>query len=129
MNKNKQINLRLSEKELDALKNKAKGYPTLSAFILDACFKFDDELGIKRIQRFKSWSSDFLKFDSEISRVGNNINQLNKLLYKMTSSGIVTSPVIKEILNQQNEIMNLFTEILNSNIKFKNDSSKFLHLK
>ena len=75
-NKTHRIFIRVTDDELNNLKIKSKNYPTLSSYVLDACFNFDDELGLKRLDRLRSWSLDYNNFKTEISRIANNINQL-----------------------------------------------------
>ena len=117
--KNKQINLRLTEKEYFKLKEKAVNYPTLSSYILDACLNFDDELGIKRLEKLRLWSEDFTSFQNEIIRISNNVNQLAHYTNNLKLTGVLLPGVVKEIIQIENDYNLLMTEILNSNMNFK----------
>ena len=97
-NKTHRIFVRVSDKELEELKEKSKNYPTLSSFVLDACFKFDDELGIKRLERLRLWSEDFHSFKTEISKIGANINQLAHYVNNLQKTGVFLPSVLDEIV-------------------------------
>ena len=124
--KNKQINLRLTEKEYFKLKEKAVNYPTLSSYILDACLNFDDELGIKRLEKLRLWSEDFTSFQNEIIRISNNVNQLAHYTNNLKLIGVLLPGVVKEIIQIENDYNLLMTEILNSNMNFKKCAKSLL---
>lgn len=124
--KNKQINLRLTEKEYFKLKEKAVNYPTLSSYILDACLNFDDELGIKRLEKLRLWSEDFTSFQNEIIRISNNVNQLAHYTNNLKLTGVLLPGVVKEIIQIENDYNLLMTEILNSNMNFKKCAKSLL---
>ena len=124
--KNKQINLRLTEKEYFKLKEKAVNYPTLSSYILDACLNFDDELGIKRLEKLRLWSEDFTSFQNEIIRISNNVNQLAHYTNNLKLTGVLLPGVVNEIIQIENDYNLLMTEILNSNMNFKKCAKSLL---
>ena len=124
--KNKQINLRLTEKEYFKLKEKAVNYPTLSSYILDACLNFDDELGIKRLEKLRLWSEDFTSFQNEIIRISNNVNQLAHYTNNLKLTGVLLPGLVKEIIQIENDYNLLMTEILNSNMNFKKCAKSLL---
>ena len=124
--KNKQINLRLTEKEYFKLKEKAVNYPTLSSYILDACLNFDDDLGIKRLEKLRLWSEDFTSFQNEIIRISNNVNQLAHYTNNLKLTGVLLPGVVKEIIQIENDYNLLMTEILNSNMNFKKCAKSLL---
>lgn len=124
--KNKQINLRLTEKEYFKLKEKAVNYPTLSSYILDACLNFDDDLGIKRLEKLRLWSEDFTSFQNEIIRISNNVNQLAHYTNNLKLIGVLLPGVVKEIIQIENDYNLLMTEILNSNMNFKKCAKSLL---
>ena len=69
MFKDKKINIRLTEKEKSIIESKAKKLNmTLTKFIVSSCLK--DKIVIV---------NGLDKVDSELRRIGNNINQLTRL--------------------------------------------------
>lgn len=75
-NKTKQLHLRLSEQEFQQVKKLAKGYPSMSAFVLDAVKNNDPRKGRNRIDTMIKFSELMEKSDVSLSRLGNNINQI-----------------------------------------------------
>ena len=126
-NKTHRIIVRVSDKELEELKEKSKNYPTLSSFVLDACFKFDDELGIKRLERLRLWSEDFHSFKTEISKIGANINQLAHYVNNLQKTGVFLPSVLDEIVRVENEFNLMMNLILKSNMNFKKTAKHLLH--
>ena len=126
-NKTHRIFVRVSDKELEELKEKSKNYPTLSSFVLDACFKFDDELGIKRLERLRLWSEDFHSFKTEISKIGANINQLAHYVNNLQKTGVFLPSVLDEIVRVENEFNLMMNLILKSNMNFKKTAKHLLH--
>ena len=75
-NKTKQLHLRLSEQEFQQVKKLAKGYPSMSSFVLDAVKNHDPRRGKNRIDTMIKFSELMEKSDVSLSRLGNNINQI-----------------------------------------------------
>lgn len=127
--RNKQIHLRLTEAELKSLKEKSEGYPSMSAFILDACDKFDDELGRKRIARLRQFSEDFQKFEYDINRIGNNMNQLAHYANRLKQMNLLNHNIIAHQEKLFDEVKGLYLEILQSNLCLRFESKKVLKFK
>ena len=84
----KQLHIRISEDEYFSIKKKAKKYPSISALILDAVANFDMKRGRNRIDTMIEFSKDMRKAEVDISRIGNNINQIAKELHRYRLEGI-----------------------------------------
>lgn len=125
MNKNKRIDLRLTEKEYLILKEKAKNYPTFSSFVLDACRNFDDELGIKRLNVIRKWCSDFNKYEFDLNQIGRNINQIAHYLNKLADVGILSDKFLPELKCQYSVLIDLLTQLNSSNMNFRKNASDF----
>ncbi len=83
MSKDKKINIRLTEQEKNLIEKKAsKCNMTITKFILSSCLK--DKIVI---------INGLDKVDSELRRIGNNINQLTKL----ANEGAIKTIDLKEI--------------------------------
>ena len=98
MPKNKKINIRLTEKEKSIIELKAKKLNmTLTKFIVSSCLK--DKIVI---------INGLDKVDSELRRIGNNINQLTRL----ANEKIITVIDLKELRMEVNNIWQLLKQLV-----------------
>ena len=98
MPKDKKINIRLTEKEKNIIESKAKKLNmTLTKFIVSSCLK--DKIVIV---------NGLDKVDSELRRIGNNINQLTRL----ANEKIITVIDLKELRMEVNNIWQLLKQLV-----------------
>ena len=98
MPKDKKINIRLTEKEKSIIESKAKKLNmTLTKFIVSSCLK--DKIVIV---------NGLDKVDSELRRIGNNINQLTRL----ANEKIITVVDLKELRMEVNNIWQLLKQLV-----------------
>lgn len=98
MPKDKKINIRLTEKEKSIIESKAKKLNmTLTKFIVSSCLK--DKIVIV---------NGLDKVDSELRRIGNNINQLTRL----ANEKIITVIDLKELRMEVNNIWQLLKQLV-----------------
>ena len=98
MFKDKKINIRLTEKEKSIIESKAKKLNmTLTKFIVSSCLK--DKIFIV---------NGLDKVDSELRRIGNNINQLTRL----ANEKIITVIDLKELRMEVNNIWQLLKQLV-----------------
>lgn len=98
MPKDKKINIRLSEKEKSIIEVKAKKLNmTITKFIISSCLK--DKIVI---------INGLDKVDTELRRIGNNINQLTRLANKK----IITVINLKELRMEVNNIWQLLKQLV-----------------
>ena len=98
MNKNKRINIRLTEKEKEKIELKAKKCKmTLTKFIINSCLK-DNIIIIDGLD----------KVDTELRRIGNNINQLTRL----SNERIINTVDLKELRMEVNNIWQLLKQLV-----------------
>ena len=98
MPKDKKINIRLTEKEKSIIESKAKKLNmTLTKFIVSSCLK--DKIVIV---------NGLDKVDSELRRIGNNINQLTRL----ANEKIITVINLKELRMEVNNIWQLLKQLV-----------------
>lgn len=89
MPKDKKINIRLTEKEKNIIETKAKKYNmTVTKFILSSCLN-DKIIIINGLD----------KIDTELRRIGNNINQLTKLANERVITAVDLKEVRMEVIN------------------------------
>lgn len=98
MFKDKKINIRLTEKEKSIIESKAKKLNmTLTKFIVSSCLK--DKIVIV---------NGLDKVDTELRRIGNNINQLTRL----ANEKIITVINLKELRMEVNNIWQLLKQLV-----------------
>ena len=98
MPKDKKINIRLTEKEKSIIESKAKKLNmTITKFIVSSCLK--DKIVI---------INGLDKVDSELRRIGNNINQLTRL----ANEKIITVIDLKELRMEVNNIWQLLKQLV-----------------
>lgn len=98
MFKDKKINIRLTEKEKSIIESKAKKLNmTLTKFIVSSCLK--DKIVI---------INGLDKVDTELRRIGNNINQLTRL----ANEKIITVINLKELRMEVNNIWQLLKQLI-----------------
>ena len=98
MPKNKKINIRLTEKEKNIIELKAKKLNmTITKFIVSSCLK-DKIVIVNGLDRV----------DTELRRIGNNINQLTRL----ANEKIITVIDLKELRMEVNNIWQLLKQLV-----------------
>ena len=98
MPKDKKINIRLTEKEKSIIEAKAKKLNmTITKFIISSCLK--DKIVIV---------NGLDKVDTELRRIGNNINQLTRL----ANEKIITIIDLKELRMEVNNIWQLLKQLV-----------------
>ena len=98
MPKDKKINIRLTEKEKSIIELKAKKLNmTITKFIVSSCLK--DKIVIV---------NGLDKVDTELRRIGNNINQLTRL----ANEKIITVIDSKELRMEVNNIWQLLKQLV-----------------
>ena len=96
MPKDKKINIRLTEKEKNIIELKAKKCNmTITKFIVSSCLK-DKIIIVNGLD----------KVESELRRIGNNINQLTRL----ANEKIITVVDLKELRMEVNNIWQLLKQ-------------------
>ena len=75
-NKDQVIRLRVSGAERDMFEAKAANYGSISAMIRDAVAHYDDTLMKRRIESMNLLYPLISKHESDLNRVGNNLNQV-----------------------------------------------------
>ena len=102
MNKNKRINIRLTEKEKKLIELKAKKCNmTVTKYIISSCLK-DNIIVIDGLN----------KVDTELRRIGNNINQLTRL----SNERIISAVDLKEARMEVNNIWQLLKQLVQKQI-------------
>lgn len=115
--KTKRVYFRISEEDLKRLHKLAEKYPSVSSFIIDACWNFNAERHLNILDFIEEKVNIMNSFTAEMNKVGNNLNQLTHYTNTCIKLGIYLPNTIEEIINTQCEIKYLMNQI---NVDLKN---------
>lgn len=102
MNKDKRINIRLTEKEKKLIELKAKKCKmNITKYIINSCLK-DNIIVVNGLD----------KIDTELRRIGNNINQLTRL----SNERIISAVDLKEARMEVNNIWQLLKQLVQKQV-------------
>ena len=102
MNKTKRVNFRITEKELQKIKEIAKKSNMNLTKYLTVCGLNKDIVVIQNLKEFQI----------ELRRIGNNLNQLTRLC----NEGIITCLDLENIKKQVNEIWQLLNLLIQNQV-------------
>lgn len=115
-NRLKQINIRLTEEDFSLFKKKGKDYQSMSSMIIDSVKEFNTAGGSNKIETLNSWSTEFSAFKVELSRIGNNINQVAHYANILQTQQIFPDDIMKvftEIITEYNTLLKRIAELQN----------------
>jgi hypothetical protein len=118
--KNKRINIRLTEEEYQMIGDKSKNYPSVSSFIIDACNKFDDRRGIRNLEFLMNFSSVYAEEKSVINKTASNINQIAHYANMLKKNGVMSEAIIKEFIVEIDKWNNCLSSMIVLNSKIEN---------
>ncbi len=110
--KTKQIHIRLTEEQDKLLRSKALNYTSLTDFLIDAALAFNEKKGRRGIDTMIEFSTYYEEYRTDISRIGNNINQIAHTLHIMKKNNKVidSSCFIEEVQKAKETLENLLVE-------------------
>ena len=111
-NKDQIVKLRVSGAERDMFETKAANYGSISAMIRDAVANYDDTLMKRRIESMNLLYPLISKHESDLNRIGNNLNQIAHYCNLLAANGeynmqIITSsvePLLHQLLTLNSDI-------------------------
>ena len=111
-NKNQIVKLRVSGAERDMFEAKAVNYSSISAMIRDAVAHYDDTLMKRRIESMNLLYPLISKHESDLNRIGNNLNQIAHYCNLLATNGeynmqVITSsvePLLHQLLSLNSDI-------------------------
>lgn len=117
--KSKRINIRLTEDEYQMIITKAKHYRSISSFMIDACSKFDDRLGVRNIEFLMNYCSIYSEKKSTVNKVASNINQIAHYSNILRQNGIMSENLVKEFIAELDKWNECLSEliVLNSRVE------------
>lgn len=115
-NKSEVIILRVTPEEKDLIKRKAKQYPSISSYILDAATGYDAKYSIALVDSLEQWSKQISDWKLFYQNLGTNINQLAKYENELALVGVHN----EKLLEENNRIILKCKEFLLEVVKFQN---------
>ena len=92
--------IRLSANENEMFVRKSKGFPSVSSMVRKAVEMLDNDAVSQRIERVKALTELYSSFDTQLSRAGNNLNQVAKTLHRLDASGLVTESYVTNVVGK-----------------------------
>lgn len=96
MNKTRRKEVRFTDDEYKIMAKKAERYESISAYIRDAALNFNEKSGMVQILYAEEWAKLFVEYRSQISAIGNNINQLAHYANQCQKVGLIQDKVVEE---------------------------------
>lgn len=110
--KTKTVNLRVSIKEYEMIKEKSKKYSSMSSLLLDSVAIFDNKAGRNKIDTINTWAVEFGVYKSELEKIGTNINQFAHYANTLLLQGIENTDVIKSFNVLLDEYNSLYKDMI-----------------
>ena len=113
--KSKFLKLRVSIDELDKLKELSKEYPSLSSYVLDACWNFNSKLHMNKLEFLTEKYDLIISLRSDLNHLAANLNQLVQYTNSCIKMGVYLDNTSQEVLRIQNELLNCLLEYKQKN--------------
>lgn len=121
----KQIHFRVTEDEYNMIKEKGEKYSSISAIILEAVKNFDERDGCNIIDVLDDWARDFGAFKVDLSRIGNNINQVAHYVNTMKTQGVYNENVLNIVEQELSAYNELLVNMVKAQERFAQRVCKF----
>lgn len=94
----KYFQLRLTQEEYDALKEKSASYMSVSHYIRSALKEYSDVDAKQKLRLINELGDFYRKFRDELSWTGGNLNQSVKRANELSVAGLLSPAYISEVL-------------------------------
>ena len=105
VNKTSRLYVRLSDDELDRLRDLSKDYPSISSFVLDACWHFNGPRHFAKLDYLDQQFTLIKNFRSDLSHLAANFNQLVQYTNNCIKMGIYLPNTADEVVRLQDELV------------------------
>ncbi len=128
MSKNKDcfIQIRITAEQKLELKERAMkmGYSTVSSFLIDSAMGNCMGAPGERFQLLNEWYSTYQKSNTELSRIGSNLNQLARYENILSINGIFKKELLYENTRLRQQCVSLFEQLKLFNTHIFNELKK-----
>ena len=111
--KTKHLDLRLSEEENERLRDLAKDYPSISSFVLDACWHFDGKLHLNKLEYIDKKYRVLLSLKNEVSHLSGNLNQLIQYTKRCINMGVYLENTSAEDIRIESDLLECLSDYRN----------------
>lgn len=111
--KTKHLDLRLSEEENERLRDLAKDYPSISSFVLDACWHFDGKLHLNKLEYIDKKYRVLLSLKNEVSHLSGNLNQLIQYTNRCINMGVYLENTSAEVIRIESDLLECLSDYRN----------------
>ena len=126
LKKTKHLDLRLSEKENERLRDLAKDYPSISSFVLDACWHFNSKRHLHKLDYLEQKFEIIQNSLATLNRSAANLNELVQYTNHCMKMGIYQDKTSSEIIRILSEFSKNLVDYKQEMNNAKNDLKKSL---
>ena len=126
LKKTKHLDLRLSEKENERLRDLAKDYPSISSFVLDACWHFNSKRHLHKLDYLEQKFEIIQNSLAILNRSAANLNELVQYTNHCMKMGIYQDKTSSEIIRILSEFSKNLVDYKQEMNNAKNDLKKSL---
>jgi len=128
MKKTKYLNIRLSEEEHERLHKLAKDYPSMSSYILDACWHFNSKRHLKQLEYIEEKYNLIVHLRNDMSHLAGNLNQLIAYTNNCIKMGVYLDNTANEVIKIQSELLKCLAHYKNEIRILEKDLQKAIRL-
>lgn len=92
----RRIELRLSEAEAEFIREKSKGYRSVSQYIRDAVAEFSDTDAIRRLELINGLGQLYREYHNELFHLSANLNQVVKRANELSVAGLLSKSYLEK---------------------------------
>lgn len=96
--RNKYIKVRMTPEEVRAFKEKSAEYKTVSHYVRKALEEYSNVSIRRQLEFMQELGSFYHKYQSELSHIGGNLNQVVKRANELAVAGLLPPSYIREVL-------------------------------
>ena len=126
LKKTKHLDLRLYEKENERLRDLAKDYPSISSFVLDACWHFNSKRHLHKLDYLEQKFEIIQNSLATLNRSAANLNELVQYTNHCMKMGIYQDKTSSEIIRILSEFSKNLVDYKQEMNNAKNDLKKSL---
>ena len=94
--RNRRIELRLTEPEAEFIREKSKGYASVSQYIRDAVAEFSDTDAKRRLVLINELGQFYREYHNELFHLSANLNQVVKRANELAVAGLLTKSYLEK---------------------------------
>ena len=92
----KRIELRLTEAEAQFIREKSKGYRSVSQYIRDAVAEFSDTVAKRRLELINELGKLYREYHNELFHLSANLNQVVKRANELAVAGLLSKSYLEK---------------------------------